>query len=370
MDILLSSPLPTLDSFLCSQLSTSNSRLISPPRLWPTMLTLFGSRLLTLLQFTRMALVFTAISNGWAALLLRARMATPAGGSMSDHFDYRWAVAMTAVSVGLYGFGMTLNDIIDRRRDAATAAHRPLPSGRLRVRTARGVCVALGVLALGGAGYLASSMPGGWLSLVVCCVTFMLILFYDLAGKYLVALGLLSLGTIRFMQATVAAPTLPLVWHPLTLLVHVTLLSAVCYAWEGKRPLLTRKHWGLLLAGLGAVVALALACVVQWRADWQSALALRPALLYPLGVGFAFVAFAAWTRRTTPDSRTAGRATMLYGLLWLILYDAAFLFGYVGWPAALAVLLLLPVAYFCVQLMRWWGRLLELSVKPEYQRAQ
>ena len=33
-----------------------------------------------------------------------------------------------------------------------------------------------------------------------------MIVFYDFAAKYLVTLGLLSLGLIRFFHATIAAP--------------------------------------------------------------------------------------------------------------------------------------------------------------------
>jgi hypothetical protein len=61
---------------------------------------------------------------------------------------------------------------------------------------------------------------------------------------------------------------------------------------------------------------------------------------------------------------------MLYGLLWLIVYDAAFVAAYVGWLAAGAVLLLLPVAYLSVQLMRWWAQLMTLSQRPPFKRAQ
>jgi hypothetical protein len=61
---------------------------------------------------------------------------------------------------------------------------------------------------------------------------------------------------------------------------------------------------------------------------------------------------------------------MLFGLLWLIVYDAAFVAGYVSWLAAGLLLLLLPAAYFSVQLMRWWSRLVALSQRPQYQRAR
>ena len=43
--------------------------------------------------------------------------------------------------------------------------------------------------------------------------------FYEMR-KYLVAPGLLTLGLIRFFQALVADPSVPLIWHPLVLLNH------------------------------------------------------------------------------------------------------------------------------------------------------
>jgi hypothetical protein len=34
------------------------------------------------------------------------------------------------------------------------------------------------------------------------------------------------------------------------------------------------------------------------------------------------------------------------------------------------VLLMFPVAYFSVQLMRWWAKLLTLSQRPTFKRAR
>ena len=45
-------------------------------------------------------------------------------------------------------------------------------------------------------------------------------------------------------------------WHPLLLLNHVTILSTICYAWEQKRPSLTRIHWWAVLGGLALVDAM------------------------------------------------------------------------------------------------------------------
>ena len=94
-------------------------------------------RLLTLLQFTRIALVFTAVGDGWAAMLLSRR-------ATGRPIDWAYALLITATSVLLYTFGMALNDLIDRRRDSQLAPSRPLPSGRISVRAARLLCVGLG----------------------------------------------------------------------------------------------------------------------------------------------------------------------------------------------------------------------------------
>ena len=53
------------------------------------------------------------------------------------------------------------------------------------------------------------------MTLVLAIWTGFLIAFYDLAGKYLVATGLVTLGLIRFFHAVIPAPHVPLLWHPL-----------------------------------------------------------------------------------------------------------------------------------------------------------
>ena len=42
---------------------------------------------------------------------------------------------------------------------------------------------------------------------------------------------------------------------------------------------------------------------------------------------------------------------------------------YLGSSAIAAVFLLLPVAWLSVQLMRWWSKLVALSQRPSFKRA-
>ena len=333
------------------------------------MLGSFSLRLLTLLQLTRMALVFTAVADGLCTLLLVARDRAGPGGSLAGHLSAAQVLSAVAVSAGLYGFGMSLNDIIDRRRDAQIAAGRPLPSGRVGLLTAHLVCAALLLLALAG-GTFYSQAAGRWTSLLLVGWTAALIAFYDLAGKYLVAPGLIALGLIRFFHALVPAPHVPLLWHPLVLLNHVAVLSAVAYHWEEKRPPLTRAHWATVIGGLLAADLALVGFVASRQGAAGPALRVGPELALPLLAAAGFVALAWRVRRTSATSREAGQALMLYGLLWLIVYDACFVAAYVRDAAATAaVLMLLPVAYLSVRLMRWWSKLMAVAQKPQFKRA-
>jgi hypothetical protein len=323
-------------------------------------------QLLSVLQLTRMALVCTAISNSLCALMLWAQWNTPAGGHVSDLLTFWRALAVAVTSAGLYGFGMCLNDINDRRRDSLIAAHRPLPSGRIGVAQAHVVCGLLALTALVGGGLVARFTDAPLLSLGLVVWTGVLITFYDFAGKYLVAPGLLTLGLIRFFHATIAAPKLPLLWHPLLLLNHVAIISALAYAWEAKRPALTRVHWWAVLGGL-ALADVTCIALVGWRRvgrvgdDWLEALRVTPGLVLPAIAVAMFVIVASWVRATLGNTRRAGQSLMLSGLLWLIVYDAAFAGAYVDWTAAAMLLFLLPIAYLSVLLMRWWGQVLSAA---------
>jgi 4-hydroxybenzoate polyprenyltransferase len=334
------------------------------------MLDRISQRLLTLLQFTRMALVFTAISNSLCTLLLATRKAVGPEGSVVEALSWQRVLLVALISIGLYGYGMALNDIIDRRRDRQLAAHRPLPSGRIALATAHVICGLLFLLALVAGFIYARKTPSGWMSLVLLLWTVFLIAFYDFAGKYLVAVGLLTLGLIRFFHAIIPAPELPLLWHPLLLFTHVSILSAVAYWWEEKRPELTAAHWAAVLGGVGLIDVLAVSIVFARGAEAGSGLRWNIGLLLPLGLAGLFVLIAWRIRKRSATSRQAGQTMVLAGLLWLIVYDSAFAWVYVGWRYALALLVLLPMSYLMVQFMRWWSKLLSLSQPPDYKRVR
>lgn len=360
---------------------------------WPMAL---SGRVLTILQFTRAALVFTAVADMLAALLIsRANGGVAAVG---------WGTAVLAVAASccLYGFGMALNDLVDRRRDALLAATRPLPSGRLGVSSAHAVVACLGTLSL-GFGLTFAWLVDNWGTAVFVVLTMLLINFYNFAAKYLVSTGLLTLGVVRLFHASIASPDLPVVWHPLWLFTHVVVVSTVAYVWEEKRPRITPLHSAALVGGMAAVnVGLVTAVLARklprvaegtdpvtavWSvlAFWPQGEAGWGGVAWPMLASFGFAGVAWRIGRGIATSgqreveegqlppplrerrRRAGRQLILAGLMWLIVYDAAFVLGYVGWREAVGVLVLLPLAYGAVRLMRLASLLAQASEPPTFR---
>jgi hypothetical protein len=315
-----------------------------------------------------MALVFTALADSGCALMLWAKNQVRINHGVFWHeFVPAQCLSLAMVSIGLYGFGMSLNDIIDWRRDRQMSPQRPLPSGRIGLGTAHVVCVLLAMLALFGGEVYSTVAPNAGMSLWLVAFTAALIVFYDFAAKYLVPLGLLSLGLIRFFHATIAAPTLPVLWHPLLLMNHVTIVSTIAYHWEHKRPALRRVHWYSVLAGLLMLDILAVGTVWFHRHGIPP---LDSEMLGPAVAVVAFIILAIWIRKRSANSRAAGQALMLSGLMWLIVYDASFVVGFVGIPEGIMILMFLPVTYAAVIVMRWWSRMILLSQRPEFKRVE
>jgi len=321
-----------------------------------------------------MALVFTALADsGCAYLMWAGQQAQWNHISIWKQIDPGQCLAVAMMSIGLYGFGMSLNDIIDRRRDQRISPHRPLASGSIGVAAAHVVCVLLVLMALvGGEIYVSTATATtSRIPLVLVVLTAAMIAFYDFVAKYLVPVGLLTLGMIRCVHAAIPAPHLPVLWHSLLLFNHVTILSTVSYHWEKKRPMLRKKHRRTLLMGIAAVNLVAVAWAIwRWDREGWGSLAIRPGLIGPGLAVVAFCGLAKWIRANNSNPRDAGQNLMLAGMLWLIVYDICFVMGYVGIGAGLLLLPLLPMAYVAVVVMRGWNNLLLLSQRPAFKRIE
>ncbi len=328
-------------------------------------------RILALLQLTRAALAFTAIADAWAVLLLR-----PAGVAPDPMPVVMGRMAVTGVvSFGLYAFGMSLNDLLDARRDRVFAPRRPIPSGRIPARFAIVICLALLIMALLAAAFLtpfhimildsphtADFVP--W-PLLFAALTAGFIVLYDATSKYLGGLGLLTLGVIRALHCLVGNPRSPLLFLSMFLFTHVVIVSAIAYRLENKRPRLTRRDLLAIIFGLLVGNALALLYMVLRHSLTLDNLRML------VGPAIAALVYALWATYTLTRRHLAprqkGERLMLLGLFWLFLYDASILLANHQPLASLAITLLLLCAIASFFALRFISRSLAATRTPTYR---
>jgi 4-hydroxybenzoate polyprenyltransferase len=109
-----------------------------------------------------------------ADVLAGACVATARGGRMPDTA----AMALGAMAtICLYGFGMALNDWVDRDKDRRLHPYRPIPSGEVTENAALALVWALPAAAL----VLCAGL--GWVSFAVGVALIAAITWYDLAAR-------------------------------------------------------------------------------------------------------------------------------------------------------------------------------------------
>ncbi|MCL2648383.1 MAG: UbiA family prenyltransferase [Phycisphaerales bacterium] len=330
-------------------------------------------RILALLQLTRAALAFTAIADAWAVLLLRPPSASPPEMMM---LIYRMLITGVA-SFCLYAFGMALNDLVDARRDRIFAPRRPIPSGRIRPRSALIVSLALLMVALTAAVVLlplqftqrdvlrlSDLVP---YSFILTLATAALIVFYDATAKYLGGMGLVTLGAIRALHCLIGHPKTPLLFLSMILLTHVIVISTIAYRLEGKRPRLKAVNYVTIVLGL--LIGNGGAMWYMWLRGNALVSENMPMLIGP---AVAAVVYAVWAVGIllvpTINPRQKGERIMLLGLFWLFVYDASILLSNGQILASVAITLLLFCAIVSFFSIRFFSRMLSqprLDYRPE-----
>ena len=284
------------------------------------------ARLLAFAQLLRLPNVFTAFAD--------ILMAACAVGSITARPE---AVMHLLLASGcLYLFGMVLNDLCDFDDDEKKRPFRPLPSKRIRLRTA--VFLTVGLMLAGLA--FAGSVDG--FSSVAFAVAGSLaasVILYDTLLKHY-WIGPLAMGSCRSLNVLLgslafAPESLPyLPWH----LAGVVGMYIVGVTWFARTEEGVSRKWHL--AGAATVMALSvgLAVAVPVHLPEGRAPAYYPYLLVLFGFTVGQPVVAAIRR----PNATAVQAAVKRSIFGLVLLDAILASAFVGWPGLLIVLLLLP----------------------------
>lgn len=287
-------------------------------------------RLLPLARLLRLPNVFTAFADIGLGLCATYALSP---SSVNDSFAWK-AALLLAASGCLYMAGMVWNDYFDLEEDKRDRPFRPLPSGRVSVKTAFWIGLVLLVV-----GWVCAAITGKTGALVGLALVGA-VLAYDARIKR-TSFGPLGMALCRFLNVLLGlsladASTLPVVTRlHLALTVGIYIVGVTWFArTEEKRS--DPKVLGR--AALVMLVAALLALAAATRVPPGTSSVLFPYLLVLFGFWVGGPVLAA-VKTPTPQRVQAGVKRSIFGLVVL---DALLASVFVGTWGLLLVLLLPP----------------------------
>lgn len=295
-------------------------------------------RILSTIQLTRLTMAFGALSDVWFVILLTRGLGDYARMPVAQMSLLGALFAGGVVAIGLFAYGAALNDIIDVRHDRAFSPDRPIPSGRIRPGQAIVLTVISLIIAMLAAEQFGT--PALWLAMLVAAA----VLFYNVTGKHIPSVGVVSIGLIHaahmFIPNYALSLTLP-IWLIMT---HAMAVGGLVHVFEDKRPRFDRRSIAAAITGwiFWSVVILG-AGLMRRESIWPPEV--NPfAALVPLSAIAAFIGVMIWKTRRV-DGRVAAEKIKRYGAMWQCLYGATWLLA-LGLEGAAAFMGLLAVIGF------------------------
>lgn len=235
-------------------------------------------------------------------------------------------------TAGLYGGGVVMNDVCDAELDTVERPERPIPSGRISKSAASRLGIIL--LLLG----IIAAFCVTWISgLIALCIA-ILALVYDAFTKKLLWLGPFNMALCRafnlLLGISMVAGMLSDYW--LLFFIHLFYISAVTLISKGE---VNGGDKTLLLTALICyVIAIGFVLMLVTTPHFHIVQTL------PFLAVFAYLIFSSLLKALKSLEPLIVRRAVKFGILSLIILDAAIAAGYSGWIYGLLMLLLLPLS--------------------------
>ena len=328
-------------------------------------------RTLHLLELARVELLLAAVSNVWLMTFLAVTI-EPAGSRNLRLEELGLPLSLTLATLsalGLVGCGMSINDVVDARYDRQFAPHRPIPSGRVGTRAVVSAAMLSLIVALGAAVWL------GTASAMLAMLAAIGILFYNATGRFIPAVGIVSLGLLTAMSMLIPNPHPAFIWPVALTMTHVMACATLRYALAGRRPRLSAldgvgvcmgwAFWVLLLV----TIARSRGVATDPTSAGSSAVVAGVIWVGPILAMFGFVAlsYVLLSGKTGPGRSRRVAATRFgrWSGLWLIVYDFAWLASAGMWWQAGAIAGLFVLAWLAMSLNRAWA--VAAGPRPTYR---
>ncbi|HYE02332.1 MAG TPA: hypothetical protein VD963_03750 [Phycisphaerales bacterium] len=283
------------------------------------------ARLAPILHLTRITTAFAAIGNAWFVILWSRAGAGHEPGNPALTALPLGVVLLggAANALGLFAFAAALNDVLDLKRDRMIHPERPIPAGRLTLDAAIRLVLGTFMFAVLGAAVL--GVQGVLMTLLVAAA----VLFFNAAGKFVPAVGVVLIGLLYAGQMLTPNVALRFIWPVWLVMTHGLAVAVMVHALRRKVPALSRRGTLFAIAAWAGCSSLVLALAwVRLGEDglWPDWVA--PGSAVGPGLLAALFAFMCWrkVRQYGPGPRAANKIAR-YGALWLALYSCAWLLG-------------------------------------------
>lgn len=279
--------------------------------------------LLALLHALRLPLAMTVIADLWLAHFLA--QSERGGQFLADvGQDLTTLLQLAVLGLGLTAFGSIFNDMVDQRRDRLFFPQRAHNTRSLPIPLAASALSISLLLAI----FMASLIGTG--STLITLLIAAGIVSYNLVGKFLPAVGIVSLGLMRAMAYYIPDPTLAFGFPAMLAMTHVIACAAIRYRLEGKRPRLEGAELWALLAGWTFWFLLLVLWVAQHEhplIDTHPLFWIAPAIAAGI---FALLTYRLIAKIESRPVRIIYRVGQSFGelaMLWLIVFAAAWAIG-------------------------------------------
>jgi 4-hydroxybenzoate polyprenyltransferase len=296
------------------------------------------------LELVRLPNVFTAMADVTMGLLVARADET---GSFSS--GQRIIGLLIAASGLLYMSGVVLNDVFDFKLDALERPERPLPSGRISLKSARYLgwtLLLLGLLlALEAAFFLGKLRPAAVaLVLAACIVAYNASLKRTLLGPP--AMGACRMLNVLLGMSVMSGPLL--VEHWLVAASIGTYIMGV--TWLARTENVTSKRIHIILATLVMASGIGLmASLPLWTENLQPLLLDLPRRWYLLMFMLSILIGWRWIWAAVEPVPQRVKMAVAYSILSLVMLDAVACFALRDLGAAVWVLFLLLPTMFAQQ---------------------
>ncbi len=282
-------------------------------------------------QLSRYTIAMAAICDVWFVVLwTRSMPGEHDWASPALMLSPQWLVLLgsAAMALGMVAFGVTLNDLLDIRRDRSLHPHRAIAAGKIAAEMGVVLVLLAALTAVLGAVTLGTD------AVVVCTLTLVGILIYNGAARFSPALGPLALGLVYASHMMAGNPMLRFLWPVLLVMTHTLIVDALAYRLARRRPLLNAHR--LVIAGLGWLFWASVLLAIMWGRQgvlWPQGVDIVAAVP-PAALAVGFAVFA-WGRYVKPMERTrAAEKLKRYGSVWNGLYAIGWLAGAGHWRDA------------------------------------